>query len=55
MSSDLPRSQDTPLAKLKSSRKRNGRFTSTPKATFSLALLSKQEGLSVMALDHYLT
>ena len=44
MPSALPRSQDTPLAKLKSSRKINGRITSTQKATFSLVLLSKQGG-----------
>ena len=44
MSSALPRSQDTPLAKLKCSRKINGGITSTPKATFSLVLLSKQGG-----------
>ena len=45
----------TPLAELKSLRKINGRITSTPKATFSLVLLSKQGGLLVMVLDHYST
>ena len=55
MSSALPRSQDTPLAKLKSSRKINGGITPTPKATSSSALLSKHEGLVVMARDHFLT